>query len=177
LRRRRRRPDDERVSPALGDVLGSRQADQGGGIVAHIVEDREQLEGRQRPDDDVDLVALDQLLRLGLGARRVAAGVGNDEVDLAAGQRAVLLLEEGADALLHLDAALGERAGLDREQADLERRALGDRRHADGGGGGAGRGARQELAAIETDSHCVSSLVARRRAFLRRPRRLLGFLA
>ena len=28
------------------------------------------------------------------------------------------------DALLHLDAALGQRTGLDREQTDLERRSL-----------------------------------------------------
>ena len=44
------------------------------------------------------------------------------------------------DALLHLDAALGERAGLDGEQAELEGRGLGvdrgcfERGHADAGG-------------------------------------------
>ena len=46
----------------------------------------QQLEGGKRAEDDVDLVALDQFLRLGLGAGRVAAGVGGDELDLAAGE-------------------------------------------------------------------------------------------
>src|SRR5205807_1798424 len=44
------------------------------------------------------------------------------EIDLAARECAALFLEQRGDALLHLDAALCERAGLDREQADLERR-------------------------------------------------------
>ena len=97
----------------------------GVGVVAHVVGDGQQLEGGERPQDDVDLVALDHLLRLGLGAGRVAAGVGDEQLDLAAGERVVLLLQERGDALLHLDAALRERAGLDGEQADLERRGLG----------------------------------------------------
>ena len=37
----------------------------------------------------------------------------DDQLDLAAGERVALLLEERGDALLHLDAALRERAGLD----------------------------------------------------------------
>ena len=84
----------------------ARQADQRRGVVAHVVGDRQQLEGGERAQDDVDLVALDHLLRLGLGAGRVAAGVGDQQLDLAAGERVVLLLQERGDALLHLDAAL-----------------------------------------------------------------------
>ena len=122
--------DDERVGLALRHVLGRGQADQRRRVVAHVVGDGEQLEGGERPEDDVDLVALDQLLRLGLGAGRVAAGVGDQQLDLAAGERVALLLQEGGDALLHLDAALRQRPGLDREQADLERRALRDARPA-----------------------------------------------
>ena len=49
----------------------------------------------------------------------------DQQIDLAAGERVALLLQKRGDALLHLDAALRQRAGLDGQQADLERRALG----------------------------------------------------
>ena len=52
----------------------------------------------------------------------------DDQLDLAAGEHVVPLLEEDGDALLHLDAALGERPGLDREQADADGRVLRKRR-------------------------------------------------
>ena len=115
----------------------------------------QQLEGGERAEDDVDLVALDQLLGLGLGAGRIAAGIGGDEVDLAAAHRVVRLLEEGEDALLHLDAALGERTGLHREKPELERRGLRDSRRRKAGqrGGRAGSGARQKRAAADFPRH------------------------
>ena len=97
-------------------------------LVADVVGDGQKLEGGERAEDDVDFVALDQFLRLGLGAGRGAAGVGGDEFDLAAGHRVIGLLQIGEHALLHLDAALGERTGLDREKTELERRGLRDRR-------------------------------------------------
>src|SRR5260370_41804195 len=70
------------------------------------------------------IVELNEFLCPGLGTRRIAAGVCRNELDFAATERTALLLEECRNALLHLDAALGERAGLDREQANLERRRL-----------------------------------------------------
>ena len=82
-------------------------------VVAHVIRDREQFERRERPENDVDLVALDQFLGLGLGAGRIAAGVGRDHLDLATRERIRLFLHEHRQALLHLDAALGERSGLD----------------------------------------------------------------
>ena len=97
-------------------------------MLRDIVGDGEQFESGERPEDGVDLVALDQFLRLGLGAGRVAAGVGGEEVDLAAGEGVVLLLQVRDDALFHLDTALRQRSGLDGEQAELERRGLRDRR-------------------------------------------------
>ena len=104
-----------------------------------VVGDRQQLEGGERPEDDVDLVALDQLLHLGLGAGRAAAGVGGEELHLAAGHRVVLFLQKREDALLHLDAALGERAGLHGQQAELEGRGLRvDRGRVQRGDAGAG---------------------------------------
>ncbi|HUZ72495.1 MAG TPA: hypothetical protein VMU87_05890 [Stellaceae bacterium] len=54
--------------------------------------------------------------------------MGDDETDLAPGEREVLVFEKGGDPLFHLDAACRERAGLGRQQADLERRALRERR-------------------------------------------------
>src|SRR5215831_900508 len=56
------------------------------------------------------------------------AGISRYELDLAAGERVALLFEKGRNPLLHLNAALRERPGLDRQQPDLERRCLRDRR-------------------------------------------------
>jgi hypothetical protein len=106
LPRRRRRPDHEGIGFALRHVLGRGQAHQWGRVLAHVVGDGEQLEGGERPQDDVDLVALDQLLRLGPGAGWTAAGVGHKQLHAAPRQRVVLLLQQRGDALLHLDAAL-----------------------------------------------------------------------
>ncbi len=70
------------------------------------------------------LVALNELLRLGLRSDRVAAGVGDDELDLSSRKRVVALLEESLDALFHLPPAGGKRAGADREKADAYRICL-----------------------------------------------------
>ena len=126
LRRSRRRSDHEWIGLALRHVLGRSEADEGRRIVAHIIRNREQLESRQRPKDHVDLVALNQLLRLGFRPCGTAAGVGGDYLDVAGGQGVVLFLEKGSEALLHLDATLSERSALDSEQADLEGRRLRD---------------------------------------------------
>src|SRR5262249_1166492 len=97
-----------------------------------------------------------QLLCLGLGTRRIAAGIRRDEFDLTPRKRVGLLLEQRQDALLHLDPALGKRPGLDRQQSDLER-SLGmyigrpQSRHADASGGEAF----QHLSTM--DSHSSSS--------------------
>ena len=110
-----------------------------------------QLERRQRTEDGIDLVALDQFLGLGLGAGRIAAGIGGDEVDLAAAHRVIRLLQIGQHALFHLDAALGERPGLHRQKAELERRGLRDSGRRKAGersrraGGGTGQQARGGL--------------------------------
>src|SRR5262249_8790107 len=104
----------------LRHVLGGGETDQRRRIVAYVVGDREELKGGERAEDHIDLVALDQFLRLGLGAGRIAASVGGDQFDLAVGRHVFLLAEKGEDPLLHLVAALRERAGLHREQADFE---------------------------------------------------------
>ena len=152
LRRGRGGADEVRIGPALGHVLRGGEAQdrhlRGSGIVG----DGEQLEGREGAEDHVDVVALGQLLGLGLGARGIAAGVGDHELDLAAGQRVVPVLEEADGALLHLDAALGERPRLHGQETDADR--LGLRPRGPGqGGGGRERGTRQERAPIELGRH------------------------
>jgi hypothetical protein len=87
------------------------------------------LERGERAHDHRDFVTLDQFDRLGLGARGIAAGVRHHHVDLAARQSHVAVAQEGGDAFLAVDAAGSERSGLDGKDADLERRALRDRRH------------------------------------------------
>ena len=54
--------------------------------------------------------------------------VGDDEFYFASGQRAVLLLQERRDPLLHLVAALRERPSLDGQETDFERGVLCDGR-------------------------------------------------
>src|SRR5262249_9811158 len=123
------------------------------------VGDRQELEGGERADDQVDVVALDQLLGLRLRPRGIPAGVAHDELGLAAGERVVPVLEEAGHPLLHLDAALGQRTGLHGEQAEANRFALGT------GWPRQCRGesrADQEAAAIESERHWLPPGIARR---------------
>jgi len=89
-----------------------------------VIVDRQRFKCRQRPDDDVYLVALDQFLRLGPGPHRIAAGVGDEELDLAPGDDVVALLEKQLDAFLHLPPARGERARAHGEKTQADRLIL-----------------------------------------------------
>ena len=131
-------------------------------VLRRVVGDRQQLEGRERSEDGVDFVALDQLLHLGLGAGGIAAGVGGEELDVAAGDLVVVFLQPGHHALFHLDAALRQRTGLDGEQAELEGRCLRDGRRGEfeGRRGGAGRGRGHEFTARNLARHCIPPIVA-----------------
>ena len=150
LRRGPGGPDEVGVRPALGHVLGRGQAQDRHLRLGRVVADREQLERGERAEDHVDVIALDELLGLGLGAGGVAAGVGHHELGLAAGQHVVPVLQEPDGALLHLDPAGGERAGLHGEQADADRLVLGDRRSRQRRGQHRARRSRQEF--TPTDS-------------------------
>src|SRR6185437_10421778 len=88
--------------------------------LSQVVVDRLCLVGVERADDDLHIAVFDELPRLWQGLRLQAAGVGRDELDPAAGQRAVALLEELGKTFFQLLAAGGERAGADGEEADLE---------------------------------------------------------
>jgi hypothetical protein len=96
------------------------------------------------------VVALDQLLRLGLGARRVAAGVADQQLDLAPGDRVVSISQKKAGTLLHLNADLSERPGFYREQPDLDRHLFGDRRQQQALGKSRSRGAFQQCASTNS---------------------------
>ena len=128
LRRRRRSAHEVRVGLALGHILGGSKAQDRALALSGIVADRQQFEGGERADDEIDLVALDQFLRLCLGAGRVAAGVGNDQFGRAPGKPVAAMLEKQRNPLFHLDAALRQRTGLDRQQPDPDRLLLADRR-------------------------------------------------
>jgi hypothetical protein len=131
-------------------------------VIANVVRNGEQLEGGERAEYDVHVIALDDLLRLVLGTGRATASVGRDQLDLAARERVVLLLQKGCDALLQLDAALRERTGFDGQQTDLECRGLCDRgrRDTDSCRGRAGCGPRQEGPPVKPARHIFSSLLA-----------------
>src|SRR5712691_6786426 len=120
LRRGAGGPDEIRVGPALRHVLRGGEAEDRHLRLRGVIGDGEQLERGERTEDHVDVVALGELLGLGLGAGGVAARVGDDQLHLAPGERVVPVLEEADGALLHLDAARGERPGLHREQSDLD---------------------------------------------------------
>ncbi len=69
LRRGRRGANEVWIGTALRHVLGGGEAQQRHLVQGNVVGDRQQLEGRERSEDGVDLVALHQLLHLGLGRR------------------------------------------------------------------------------------------------------------
>ena len=101
---------------------------------AHVVGDGEELEGGERPEDDVDLVALDAPPAPWSwrrpGCRRCRP---TSSSTLRPAKVPFFSFRKVDNALLHLDAALRQRPGLDGQEADLERRALSarDRRHGD----------------------------------------------
>src|SRR6185503_608776 len=94
--------------------------------------------------------------------RRNASRIGDGQLDLAAAERVVLLLKENDEAALHVDAARGERPGLDGEQADADRLRLRthDCRKAERRCRRARARRLDELSAIE--SHFVSSTMENR---------------
>src|SRR5499427_6545548 len=143
--------DEEGIGLALGHVFGRREAQDRHLRLGGVVADGQKLEGCQRPQDHVDVVALDELLRLGLGARGIASSVRHDQLDLPAGEDVVAVLQEADHALLHLDASRGERPRLHGQEPDLDGLLL-----REGGRpreGGSGRGADQEVPTREPRRH------------------------
>src|SRR5215813_10100751 len=151
LRRCGRGAHEEGIGLALGHVLGRREAQNRHLRLSGVVADGQELEGRQRAQDHVDVVALDELLGLGLGARGIAPGVSHDELHLPAGEDVIAVLQEAGQALLHLDAPGGERSRLHGQKPDLDGFRLREGGHPRQGGGG--RGARQEVSTRDPRRH------------------------
>ena len=89
--------------------------------MADLVIDGERFERRQRTEHDMHLVALNQLLQLGLGDSRRSRGIDRVELDLAAGKQVVLLLQKLQQTGFHLQPDRGERSGLGGHEADADR--------------------------------------------------------
>src|SRR5262249_723097 len=82
----------------------------------------ERVGGEQESGQDIDAVAHDQLLREALGdVGGRAADIAADDLDLFAGDGVAVLLYVGLDAVVELDAGIGELAGENVDQADLDR--------------------------------------------------------
>src|SRR5258708_20675546 len=124
LRRRRRQPDKPRARMPLRHVL--RRGDTEGGyfLLSKIVGDRKRLEGGEGADDAVDIVLFDQLLSLGAGGGGNAGRIRDNQLDLAARERVLALLQEHRQGKLHVDAARGPRSALGPHQANADSIAL-----------------------------------------------------
>src|SRR6266700_2460229 len=112
------------IQLALRHVLGRRDRKGQQLRLADVVVGGKRLGGSQRPDHDVDAVALDQLLDLGARLRGHAAAVADEELHFPAGHRVIALLQVLDERALHVDAARGERAGLHRHEPYANRSAL-----------------------------------------------------
>ena len=84
LRRRGRSTQQIRIGLALRQVVGRRKTERRHLLVFDVVADGIKFERGKRPKYNVDVVALDQLLRFDLGACGIAARIGGDEIHLAA---------------------------------------------------------------------------------------------
>ena len=124
LRRGAARPHEPRIGLALGHIFRARNREDRRARGADVVIDRQGFERGERADEDRDVEALDQFLRLGAGLRGIAGGVGGVKLDRPARERVVALLEEDREALFHLQSAGGERPGLDGEKSDAQGRRL-----------------------------------------------------
>ena len=119
----------------------------------------QKLEGGERADDEIDLVALYQLLRLGLGASRITAGIGHYQLGLAPGELVVAMPEKQGNPLLHLEAALSQRAGLDGQQPDPDGLPLSDRWQRQVHGKGRRGAARKKFASSRSLRHRSPPLI------------------
>src|SRR5262249_15875685 len=136
---------------ALRHVLSGGEAEDRRFRLRGIVADGEQFEGSERTNDEVDVVALDELLGLRLGPSGVATSVADDELGLAASEPVVPVLEKAGHPLFHRVAALRERPVLHGQRAEgaglaLRERGNGERRRRRRRGG-------QEFAPVEFRRH------------------------
>ena len=77
-----------------------------------IVVDCQRLEGGERADQTVDVVALDEFLRLRARGCRNAGRVGHDQFDFSTGKLVVPVLQVHDERAFHIDAARSQWSGL-----------------------------------------------------------------
>src|SRR3954463_9582072 len=109
-----------------------------------VVVDGERFEGGERSDDRLHLVALDGLLRPGLGGGGLTGRVERRHLDLPSGEHSLVLIEVEGEPFLHLPAAGGAGAGLQGEEADADGPLV-------GGGGGSEHGEGDAAAAEDCE--------------------------
>ena len=106
---------------ALGEVVGRRhRGDVDGLLGGRHRRERITLRRQHAADQQLHVIFEDQLLGLGHRGIRLGLAVLDDEVDLGAGEVAVDLVEVHFEAVGHVGADLGERAGHRRDQADAQ---------------------------------------------------------
>ena len=128
------------------------------GLLAHL-RDRRAFVAAQRADQEVHLLLQREAARLRERLVGVAGGVGGDDLDLASAGGVLRLLPEEREAVLHVLAGRGERAGERRQQADADRAGL---RCAAGAAPSAARAAIAASERNEDGSHGRSSFGCRR---------------
>ena len=120
--------DRHRGACHVGRLRGD---DRGGGIHHHHeflrlgrdVGRRDRVRRQGEAGQEVDVVAHHQLLRQALGdLGGDAADILADDLDLLAGDGVAVLLHVELDAVVELDAGIGELAGERQDHADLDRR-------------------------------------------------------
>ena len=114
---------DEEVRIALlaGEVRGAGiGADQDGAALGHGLHDRGENVGKDRADDEIDLVPIDQRLDLVHGEVGLELVVRNDHLDIAPAELAVEILDRKIEAVAKLLTEHGRRSGQGGNDADLE---------------------------------------------------------
>ncbi len=153
--------EEVRVAVLAGEIRGAGiRADQDGAAVGHRLHDRLEDVGEDRPDHEVDLVAIDERLHLGDGHVGLEFVVLDQDLDIAPAQLAAELLDGELKAVAEL---LAEHRGRARERgdhADLELFLRLRRRCKNGERRGSGERAKQSL-------HDGLSLALRRITFRR----------
>jgi hypothetical protein len=126
-----RAPEQDRARLLVRQVVGRRLRDDGGHLaLVHVVADGDGGRARHGAQDHVDLVALDELPRLGETHVRLAFFVLHDQADGPARHLAAhLVLPVELDAFVHLGAVDGERPGQRIEQPEPDGLARSLREH------------------------------------------------
>src|ERR1700758_3929637 len=107
LRRSGSRTDEPGIGMTLRHVLSCSDGQCRSLGLADIIVDRQRLKGSERADEAMDIVALDKFLRLCARGRGNTCRVSDDQLDLAAGELIVTLLQIHHQRALHVDSARG----------------------------------------------------------------------